>query len=131
MSEDQKQAIIYCRLTTVAQALGNGLAMQRARCIAYATAKGYKVVESFCDAAPSDQLERPGMAAMLAFLKRNRHTRFTVLTDDFTRLGRALSVQIELCTAIEQAGGNIDAPGFGLKGEFEFGADNEVKEWEG
>jgi len=123
VNAQQKQALVYCRMSSVAQALrGNGLAVQRSRCIAYARARNYKIVETFCDTLESDQLERPGFNAMLAFLKRNRQAGLTVLMDDFTRLAREISTQVQLCIAIEEAGGEIDAPGFDLKDEFDFGA---------
>lgn len=72
-------------------------------------------METFSDLALANQMERPGLSAMLDFLERNRHARPLVLMDDFTRLANHINAQIALCSAIEDAGGEIDAPGFELK----------------
>lgn len=64
-------AVIYARVSSVKQIKkGDGLGSQETRCREYASHKGYAVVQVFRDEGVSGGLiDRPGMQAMLAFLK--------------------------------------------------------------
>lgn len=116
------QAVIYCRVSTTAQMKkGDGLASQETRCREYAGHKGYDVVQVFRDEGVSGGLiDRPGMQAMLAFLKKYRRGRqHIVIIDDISRLARGLEAHIQLRTSIGDAGGKLESP------SIEFGEDSD------
>ena len=117
-----QQALIYCRVSSAKQVReGHGLTSQETRCREYAAHKGYEVTEVFRDEGVSGGLiDRPGMLAMLAYLKkRSRHGPSVVLIDDITRLARDIQAHIQLRTAIQGAGGKLESP------SIEFGSDSD------
>ena len=126
MDTDQQLAVIYCRVSTVAQTKrGDGLSSQKTRCMEYAHARGYKVIETFMDDASGSLIERPGMKSMLAFLKKHRHATPVVLIDDISRLARGVEAHIALRAAISMAGGLLESPSV----EFGDDADSELQEY--
>lgn len=107
------KAIIYCRVSSVRQVEeGNGLESQASRCREYAEHKGYRVMEVFEDKAVSGSLsDRPGVLAMLAYLKKNsRNNNHAVIIDDISRLARDILVHSDLRLAITLAGGKLESP---------------------
>ncbi|MBX3630191.1 MAG: recombinase family protein [Nitrosomonas sp.] len=64
-------------------------------------------------------IDRPGIKALLAFLKQNRNQAYVVIIDDISRLARGLEAHIQLRTAISGAGGKLENP------SIEFGEDSD------
>ena len=119
---DQKQAVIYCRVSSAAQvSKGHGIASQETRCREFARMKGYAVREVFKDEAVSGGIsDRPGMLAMLAFIKKQkRQTEHVVIIDDISRLARDIKAHLDLRSAISEAGGSLESP------SIEFGTDSD------
>lgn len=116
------KALIYCRVSSPRQLKeGHGLASQETRCREYARHKGYEVVEVFRDEGVSGgMIDRPGMQAMLAFLRKHGAiSSHIVIIDDISRLARGLQAHIELRAAIGRAGGKLESP------SIEFGEDSD------
>lgn len=115
-------AVIYCRVSSTAQLQkGHGIASQETRCREFARMKGYDVAEVFRDEAVSGGLiSRPGIQAMLDFLKVRRKTgTYVVIIDDISRLARDMRAHLELRRAIADAGARLESP------SVEFGEDSD------
>ena len=122
----KKKAVIYCRVSSAAQTRrGDGLASQETRCMEFARARGYEVVSTFEDDITGKLVDRPGMKAMLAFLRKHRAESPVVLIDDISRLARGVKAHIELRAAIASAGGVLESPSV----EFGDDADSELQEY--
>ena len=121
MNSDTPKAVIYCRVSSIAQLQkGDGLSSQETRCREFARAKSYEVREVFRDeGASGGVIDRPGMQAMLKFLRRQKADQYIVLIDDISRLARGLEAHIQLRTAIDTAGGKLESP------SIEFGEDSD------
>lgn len=114
------RAVIYARVSSTQQKTqGHGLESQTVRCREFARMKGYQVVETFCDDASGSLVDRPGMQAMLGFLKGYRREGMIVLIDDISRLARSLEAHLQLRTAIAAVGGVLQSP------SIEFGEDSD------
>jgi DNA invertase Pin-like site-specific DNA recombinase len=106
-----QQAVIYARVSSIKQTVeGAGLASQETRCREFAKLKGYAVTEVFTDDVSESLIDRPGMKAMLAYLRRHRAKGVVVIIDDLTRLARNLKAHLELRAAIGAAGGVLASP---------------------
>ena len=72
--EESTKAVLYCRVSSNAQLRkGDGLGSQETRCRQYAQSKGFEVVNVFLDeGASGGMIDRPGMRAMLQFLKAQK-----------------------------------------------------------
>ena len=115
-----QKAVIYCRVSGAKQVReGDGLASQETRCREYAAYKDYEVVEVFRDDISGGSAARPGMIAMLNFLKKRRSEGCVVIIDDISRLARGLEAHLQLRTAIGNAGGKLESP------SIEFGEDSD------
>ena len=115
-------SVIYCRVSSAAQMQkGHGIASQETRCREFARMKGYEVAEVFTDEAVSGGLiTRPGMQAMLTFLRANRRSgAWVVLIDDISRLARDIRAHLDLRGAIAKAGARLESP------SVEFGEDSD------
>ena len=115
-------AVVYCRVSSAAQMQkGHGLASQETRCREFARLKGYEVVKIFTDEAVSGGLiNRPGMQAMLSFLRANRKSgNYVVLIDDISRLARDIRAHLDLRSAISDVGARLESP------SIEFGEDSD------
>ena len=121
MTDNYQQAIIYCRVSSIKQVKeGHGLNSQETRCREYAKHKNYEVTEVFQDDGVSGSLiERPGMKALLQFLKHEKDNEPVVIIDDISRLARGLEAHIQLRTSISSAGGKLESP------SIEFGEDSD------
>lgn len=109
--EGSKVAVIYCRVSSTKQTTrGDGLSSQETRCREYAKYKGYDVVRVFTDDMSGSLTARPGMKAMLAFLRQHRGTPHVVIIDDISRLARGLEAHLQLRTDIAGAGGRLESP---------------------
>ena len=68
-----KIAVIYCRVSSSKQTTrGDGLSSQETRCREFAGYRGHEVVKVFKDDASGGLIDRPGMKAMLAFIRSKR-----------------------------------------------------------
>lgn len=115
-----KHAVIYCRVSHAKQATqGTGLGSQETRCREFAALRSYEVVKVFKDDASGGLIDRPGMQAMLSFLRQNRRKPHAVIIDDISRLARGLHAHMELRAAINRAGGLLESP------SIEFGEDSD------
>lgn len=118
--EHIRKAVIYCRVSSAKQTVqGDGLASQETRCREFAKYKGYEVVEVFRDDSSGSLTSRPGMQAMLLFLKSRRKEPHAVIIDDISRLARGLMAHFELRVQIGDAGGVLVSP------SIEFGEDSD------
>ena len=116
----ERQAVIYCRVSSIKQSIvGDGLKSQETRCREFARMKNYKVVEVFHDDVSGSLIDRPGMKAMLAYLRKRSAQRLVVIIDDVSRLARGLQAHLELRGAIAKAGGVLESP------SIEFGEDSD------
>jgi site-specific DNA recombinase len=119
-------AVIYCRVSSVAQTTrGDGLGSQETRCREFAGYRRYNVVKVFKDDLSGSVVERPGMRAMLAFLKKHRNDPHAVLIDEISRLARGMKAHMELRSAISMASGVLESPTL----EFGEDADSELQEY--
>ena len=80
--------------------------------------KGYDVHdEIYTDDVSGSLVDRPGMKAMLDFMRRRRARGTVVIIDDVSRLARGLEAHLELRRLIANAGGHLESP------SIEFGTD--------
>ncbi len=113
-------AVIYARVSSTAQTTrGDGLGSQETRCREFARMKGYSVSEVFRDDMSGSHAARPGMEAMLEFLRDHRAEKPVVIIDDVSRLARGLEAHLQLRSAIGDAGGRLESP------SIEFGEDSD------
>ena len=106
-----QKAVIYCRVSSAAQTKrGDGLGSQDTRCREYARLKGYEVVARFDDDLTGKIVQRPGMKAMLSFIRKHRNDNCIVLIDDISRLARDVEAHWELRRTILRAGGKLESP---------------------
>lgn len=94
-----KKALIYCRVSDRKQeADGDGLHSQEHRCREYAAQRGYVVEKVFFDtkSAGGDFMSRPGMVALLQFLRGNSRAGYVVIFDDLKRFARDTEFHIRL-----------------------------------
>ena len=106
-----KPAVIYARVSSKKQVKeGSGLESQNSRCRFYAQARGYDVVATFTDDMTGSKVRRPGMDAMLGFLKQNKAMPHIVLIDDISRLARGVDAHWKLRDSIAKAGGILESP---------------------
>jgi len=114
-----KKAVLYCRVSSAKQTTrGDGLGSQETRCREYAKYKGHEVVQVFKDDMSGSMINRPGMQAMLAYLKKYQRLPHVVIIDDISRLARGLEAHLQLRGAIGKAGGILESP------SIEFGEDS-------
>lgn len=119
-NNDRREAVIYCRVSSLKQTTrGDGLASQETRCREYARYKGYQIAEVFKDDVSGSLIGRPGIQAMLAFLKKRRSGQYVVIIDDISRLARGLEAHIQLRTAINAVGARLESR------SIEFGEDSD------
>ena len=113
-------AVVYCRVSNVKQTTrGDGLGSQETRCREYAGYKGYVVKRVFTDDMSGGVADRPGMSAMLNWIREHQTEHPVVIIDDVSRLARGLDAHISLRTAIGGAGGRLESP------SIEFGEDSD------
>ena len=124
-STPQKQAVIYCRVSSKAQVKrGDGLGSQETRSREYARMKGYTVIKVFTDDLTGRIVGRPGMNAMLAYLRKHRSDKCAAIIDDISRLARNVEAHWELRRTIIKAGGTLESPSL----EFRNDADSRMVE---
>ena len=105
------QAVIYCRVSSVKQTTeGSGLSSQQTRCDMHAKMLGLEVVRVFTDDVSGSIVDRPGVKALVAFLKKNNKAKFAVIIDDISRLARGVVQHHQLRDMITKAGGVLTSP---------------------
>ncbi|VXC98058.1 Recombinase [Oceanicaulis sp. 350] len=118
----ERIAVIYCRVSNSKQKTEHdGLRSQATRCREYADYRNCQVVEVFEDDMSGGKVSRPGMDAMLAFLRRQRRHTPYVIIDDLSRLARGIQAHWELRELITKFGGELISP------SIEFGTDSDSK----
>jgi site-specific DNA recombinase len=116
------KAVIYCRVSSAKQTTrGDGLGSQETRCRDYANYRGHEVVKVMKDDITGKVSGRPGIDAVLAFLRANRRTPHVVIIDDISRLARGLQAHLKLRADIAKAGGVLESP------SIEFGEDSDSR----
>ena len=107
------RAAIYTRVSSERQVNeGDGLQSQEHRCRSYAQMCDYTVLATFSDDGVSGALiERPGIQALLAFL-RSQEGEIVVIIDDISRIARDVIAHVTLRAAIKAAGGRLESPSF-------------------
>ena len=116
----QPKAVIYCRVSSLQQTTqGTGLESQETRCREFADYRSYEVIETFTDEMSGSAVSRPGMQAMLKFLRRKRKQGLIVIIDDISRLARGLEAHLRLRGDIASAGATLESP------SIEFGEDSD------
>lgn len=114
------KAVIYCRVSTKRQSEeANGLSSQAVRCTEFAKYRQLKVVNVFEDSKSGSLIDRPGMQAMLKYLRKHRKENITVLIDDISRLARGINAHTQLRAAIAKTGAELASP------SIEFGEDSD------
>ena len=84
-----KDAVIYCRVSTEKNTQETSLARQEEELGTYASTLGFNVVHVFSDKHSGYEVDREGLLAMLDYMKQNGiHTLFV---QDETRIGRGHS----------------------------------------
>lgn len=125
--DEKGDAVIYCRVSSIKQTTrGDGLGSQEHRCREYARFRNLEVVEIFSDDTSGSFATRPGMQAMLNFLRKHRKKGpVVVIIDDISRLARGVEAHLKLRAAIASAGGILESPTV----EFGDDADSELQEY--
>ena len=112
-----EKAVIYARVSSQKQLReGNGLDSQTVRCRQYAEFQKYEVVAVFTDDISGATLKRPGMEAMMAFLRSHKKEPHRVLIDDISRLARDTYAYSTLRKKISRAGGLLESPSLKFEG---------------
>ena len=114
-----ESAVIYCRVSSKKQVtMGDGLGSQETRCREYAKYKGYGVAEVFGDDLSGGSAKRPGMEALLKFLKSQKNKeRYVILIDDISRLARDIRIHLDLRDAINEVGAVLESPSLEFKND--------------
>jgi site-specific DNA recombinase len=81
-----EQAVIYVRVSTEEQTKGYSLQTQEERCREYAEQKGYTVVERFLDSQSGEDLNRPDLNRLFAYVVE--HPVQVLIVYDTDRLSR-------------------------------------------
>ena len=120
MNSPNSKAVIYCRVSSTKQTTrGDGLNSQETRCREYAKYKGYRVDTVFKDDMSGSVIDRPGMQAMLKYLRQHKKDPRVVIIDDISRLARGIEAHLQLRSAIAGAGARLESP------SIEFGEDSD------
>ena len=120
-----KKAIIYVRVSSESQRdQGSGLESQAHRCRQYAEARGLEVDEIFSDfmTGAGNPMKRPGMLALLRYLKKRKAGSFVVIVDDLKRFARDTRGHWELRDALRAMNVEVASPNYNFdespEGEF-------------
>ena len=106
---EQKQAIIYCRVSDQKQNIrGDGLRSQERTCREFAAKNGLAIAQVFEDVLTGGRSDRPGLEEVKAYLRKNRGT--ILLVDHANRLSRDLLSYLLLRAEIEKLGGVPQSP---------------------
>ncbi len=110
-----KTAVIYCRVSSVKQSKqGHGLESQETRCRQYAELQGYEVEAVFPDdvSGGGDFMKRPGMVALLSYLKAQPDKNYVVIFDDLKRFARDTEFHFKLRRMFAERGAQVECLNF-------------------
>ena len=114
------RAVAYCRVSSARQKTeGAGLGSQATRCREYCKFRGLVLEEIFKDYSSGSLIDRPGMKAMLAYLRKQPGEPYVVVIEDISRLARGLDAHLALRAAISRTGATLESP------TLEFGSDSD------
>jgi len=86
MKHEQRNAVLYARVSTEKNTQETSLARQQEELQSYAQQMGYKVLASFQDQQSGYEVDRDGLLEMMDFIKENQVQ--ALFIQDETRLGR-------------------------------------------
>ncbi|HWL23884.1 MAG TPA: recombinase family protein [Ureibacillus sp.] len=86
MKHEQRNAVLYARVSTEKNTQETSLARQQEELQSYAQQIGYKVLASFQDQQSGYEVDRDGLLEMMDFIKENQVQ--ALFIQDETRLGR-------------------------------------------
>ena len=105
------KAILYCRVSSKSQKeRGSGLESQERAGRDFARSRNLVVEKTFYDAMTGGVTSRPGMEAMLAFLRKHRKDGYYVIIDDIDRWARDVLSHWQLRAQLAEAGGTLISP---------------------
>ena len=120
-----KPAVIYCRVSEEKGGKrGDSLRSQETTCREYARFANFDVHEVFTDSMTGGATNRPGMGAMVKFLKKHRGMGYSVIIDAIDRFARDIRGHWDLRDLLREAGGRLVSP----KMEFKDDADSMMVE---
>ena len=107
----KKKCLIYARVSSAKQTSdGAGLSSQERSCREYADRNDYEVVDVFTDVISGRFADRPGMNALLAYLREADTANCVVVVDDISRFARDVSAHATLRDKITASGATIESP---------------------
>lgn len=107
----KKRCVIYARVSSAKQTSdGSGLTSQERSCREYAKRNNYEVVQVFTDVISGRFEERPGMNALLAYIRESAAGEYVVVVDDISRFARDVSTHASLRDKITASGAKIESP---------------------
>ncbi len=106
-----RKVVIYCRVSSVGQTKrGDGLGSQEATSRQYAERMGYEVMEVFRDSFTGGSHNRPGLSALLRYLRQHKGEGLTIVIDDLDRFGKDLLGHLELREVLKASGNKLESP---------------------
>ena len=108
-------AVHYGRVSSKSQTeRGDGLSSQETRCRAYSDYKSYNMLQVFTDDLSGQSDNRPGLRALMAFLKSEQPKQYVVIIDDLSRIARNVRIHFELRDQIIAVGGILESPSMNI-----------------
>ncbi|MED5550645.1 MAG: recombinase family protein [Pseudomonadota bacterium] len=105
-----RKAVIYVRISSKKQLEGDGIRSQERTCRDFARYHDLEPVKVFSDVMSGRFVSRPGMDAMLDYLRCHRDEGLVVLIDDISRLARDYMGHMQLRDEIRAAGSELMSP---------------------
>lgn len=125
IEREPRPAVIYCRVSEEKGGKrGDSLRSQETACREYARFAGFDVHAVFTDSMTSGDINRPGFADMVKFLKAHRSMGYSVIIDAIDRFARDVRGHWDLRDLLREAGGRLVSP----KMEFKDDADSMMVE---
>lgn len=122
---ERKPAVIYCRVSEEKGGKrGDSLRSQETACREYARLANFDIHQVFTDSMTGGGTNRPGMGAMVKFLKAHRAMGYSVIIDAIDRFARDVRGHWDLRDLLREAGGRLVSP----KMEFKDDADSMMVE---
>ena len=104
-------AVIYARVSSRSQlAKGDGIDSQISRLREFASYQKLDVIEIFTDSVTGEAEERPGMEALIAYVRKRRGLKTFVLIDHISRFARDIVTHRKLRARLDKAGGLLVSP---------------------
>ncbi len=105
---DEKNAIIYCRISSKQQQEGGGLSSQEVSCRRYCNENGYNILNVFSDVFTGWDLDRPWLKKLFQFIddcEKNSGEKVSLLVvDDIDRIARDYGVHLEITKELKRRG---------------------------